>query len=356
MSKELLQQLRDKGITVWSFSRLSTANQCEYEYYNTYVLKKRGKNNVYGITGSMVHDYIENLIKGENKIEHFTEKFQEQLAENELLGLDFPNEQIKDNFVKDVTHFTQNFKKPDGQFLLEKLILFQIGEGHWMQGYIDAIQVVEDEKGDKQVNIVDWKSSSKFTGQKLISAGKQLLFYKHALESSSKAKINKLMWCMLKYLYVCHMQKNGKVKYKMCNRGKWVKEMKSTFEKEMLKLGMDDLEVDILLTDAVNNNSIENLPQEIKDKYWLEDCYVEYEPTDENMRELEDYVNTTVAKIESKDVNNPSDWKPLDIEKESFYCNNLCSHRESCSFRKEYIASQNFEKKSVDDVLKGLFD
>lgn len=348
-AEDLLKELRADGNVVWSISRINSYHNCQFEYYNTYILRNRGKPNCYTATGTFVHDKIEQIYKGDNDVKlNFSKDFDIQMAENELLGLDFPSDLIRDNFVNDVKHFTENFKVLDGKFLLEKLILFQI-DGHWIQGYIDAIQVIEDEVGNKQVNIVDWKTSSKFAGKdKLTEAGRQLVLYKLGLESTSKAQINEVKWCMIKYLYVCHVQANKKIKRKMCNRGKWVKEMKSPLEKEMLKQDMDDFEIDILMEQALKDNSIDKLPQFIKDKYWLEDCYVTYEVDEDKINELKTYINETIAAIQSKSTDDVTQWKPLDVEKESFYCNNLCGHRNNCQFRLEYVKSLNLGKK--DDL------
>lgn len=349
-AEDKLKQLRADGHTVWSISRLNSFHNCEYEYFNTYILRNRGKGNCYTEVGSFVHDFIENVYKGNNNKNNFSEAFELKMAENELLGIDFPSDDIRKNFTEDILHYTNNFKLLDGKHLLEKLIVFDI-DGHYIQGYIDMIQVTYD----KEINVVDWKTSSKFSGKaKLQDAGRQLVMYKVGLEStSSKAKINTLSWCMIKYLYVCHVQKNGKTKKKMCSRRKWVKDMKPTFEKEMIKEGMDELEVDILLEQSVKNNSIDKLPDFIKDKYWIEDCYVEYEATEERIQELKDYVNNTIKLIESKNPNDELEWKPVDFEKDSFYCNHLCNHREICPYLKEYKKSLNLGKTTVtlDDIL-----
>ena len=349
-----IKELRADGHTVWSISRINSIHNCEFEYYNTYVLRKRGKQNCYSVTGSFIHDKIEQFYKGDDSVKFsLTDDFEVHMEESEILGLDFPSEDIRKNFTEDIKHFTEHFKKLDGKFLLEKLMLFEL-DGHYIQGYIDAIQVIENEEGSKDVNLYDWKTSSKFAGKaKLESAGRQLLLYKLGLEATSKANINTLSWCMIKYLYVCHVQKNGKIKKKMCSRRKLIKDMKPAFEKEMLASGMDDLEVDIVLEEALKTNSMDNLPQFIKDKYWIEDCYVEYEATEERIQELKDYVNNTIALIESKNPNDASDWKPVDFEKDSFYCNHLCNHREICPFLKEYKKGLNLDKKNV--TLDDLF-
>ena len=355
-AEDKLKQLRDDGNTVWSISRINSYHNCQYEYYNTYVLRNRGIQNVYSGVGSFIHDKIESYYRGDEEVKlNFSKDFEIQMAENELIGMDFPSESIRENFTNDVKHYTENFKKLDGKFLLEKLIVFQIDD-HYIQGYIDCIQVIENEEGNKDVNVIDWKTSSKFAGKKkLQDAGRQLVMYQLGLEATTSAKINEVKWCMIKYLYVCHVQKNKKIKYKMCNRGKWVKEMQLALEKEMIKEGVDDLEVSILMEEALKNNNIDNLPQFIKEKYWLEDCYVTYEVDEEKIKELKNYINSTIKEIESKDKEDASEWKPLDFEKDSFYCNNLCGHRQTCSFRKNYVNELNLTKKdtlsNLDDLL-----
>jgi len=352
-AEDRVKQLRADGHIVWSHSRLGSFNNCEYEYYNTYVLKNRGNGNCYTEAGTFTHDYIEGIYRGEKQKLEFSKKFNEQMIENEFLGIEFPSEQIRDNFIADMKHYTENFSLLEGNHLLEKLIVFDI-DGHYIQGYIDMIQVVENSNGEKDINVVDWKTSSKFSGKaKLQEAGRQLLMYKVGLESTSKININTVSWCMLKYLYVCHVQKNGKIKKKMCSRRKWVKDISEALKKEMILNGEDDLITSIEIDEAIKNNNLNNLPEYIKDKYWTEDCYVEYEVTEDRIQELKDYVNNTIRLIESKNPNDENDWKPADFEKDSFYCNHLCNHRTTCKFLKEYKKGLNLTKKkaTLDDIF-----
>lgn len=438
--KELakIKELRNEGETVWSISRLNSMNTCQYGYYNSYVLKNRGIGNCYSASGTEIHEKMELIYKDQYDTSNFSKDLESKLAENEILGLDFPSDLIRDNFTKDVKHFTENFKKLDGKFILEKLLLFKLDD-HYIQGYIDAIQVIENEEGNKEINILDWKVSSKFSGaKKLQDAGRQLLMYKYGLDlGSSKTKINTVKWCMIKYLYVnylkaekvinyrkckidgwvktirkaihksllaegfteeesmvlmdisvannnlnnlpesvkntywledytdedgvsdthisvCSVKSERKYGKKMCSRRKWVSDVRGTLEKDMLNNGVDELEVDILLDEAVKNNNIDNLPQFIKDKYWIEDCYVDYEVTEDRIQELKDYVNHTIELINSKNPNDESEWKPVDFEKDSFYCNHLCNHRQICKFLKDYKKGLNLGDKpsvTLDDIL-----
>jgi ATP-dependent helicase/DNAse subunit B len=355
-AKEKLNELFKQGTKVFSFSKLGTFNNCEYEYYNSYVLKNRGINNIYTELGSLLHNNIEAIYDGTSDINQFKGNYTDKLLELEMVGIKFPNETIGDSWKRDVDHFLNNFNKMDTKIIQEKLIVFEIADGIWLQGYVDGI--IPSEQGKPFINVIDWKTSSKFSGKKLTEAGRQLLMYKVGLEDNTPFKVDKVMWFMIKYLYVCNMQKNGKVKKKMCNRGKWVKEMRSTLEKEMYKSGIDEFEVEMLLDIAVESNGIDHLPNEIKEKYWLEDCFVEYEITDEKIEELKQYIVNTVKAIDYKDHSNEEDWQPVELDKyNSFYCATLCGHRKTCKFYKKFLDenADSFEKKNKKDDDFDLF-
>ncbi|MGK4040811.1 PD-(D/E)XK nuclease family protein [Heyndrickxia oleronia] len=350
--KKQIEELRGQGKKVYSFSKLGTMNTCEYEYHNTYNLKKKGLDNIYNVMGSELHSGLEGIYGNNEDVETLNKNFEEKLIECEMLGINFPNQSIGDSWKADMRHFLNNFKKLEKKMIQEKLILFKITDDIYLQGYIDSI--IPSDKGKPYVNIIDWKTSSKFTGKKLTEAGRQLLLYKVGLEATTNIKVDKVMWCMLKYLYVCNMQKNGKVKKKMCNRGKWVKEMRNAFEKELNKLNLDEFEIELLLDKAVEDNQMHCLPKEIKDKFWLEDCFLEYEVTDERIDELKQYVIKTVKEIESKDPNNEDEWQPQELNKyNTFYCSTLCGHRKHCKFYKAFLDenSESFDKKNKKDEI-----
>lgn len=349
MNDVSVEDLTAKGLKVYSFSKLGTFNNCQYEYYNTYILKNNGLENCYTILGSTIHNGIESVYLGEQDETTFQNHYYNKLTELELLGIDFPNEKIKANWVSDVNHFYENFKKIDRKMLLEKHIVFEVTDGIWIQGYIDAIS--PSDLGKPYIDILDWKTSSRFTGKKLTEAGRQLLMYKVGLERTSNFKVNKVAWFMIKYIYVCSSAKS-KVKKKMCNRGKWVKEMRGTLEKDLLKLQMDAFEIELLLDQAVEDNNISCLPEAIRNKYWLEDCIVEYEITEERINECKEYIKNTVNLIENKNAENEIEWEPIEINsKSSFYCSVLCGHRKKCKFYKQYIEenANKFDNKPKKD-------
>lgn len=353
-----IKELRSRSEMVYSFSRLGSLHNCEYGYFNSYIERKNQIENIYTNLGSFVHDSIEAFYKKEISKKDMLSDYENKLIEMEMKNINFPSTKIGLSWKSDINHYLKNFKSLDGKINLEKAFLCEF-DGIHMTGRIDAIR--PSKKGKPYVDIIDWKTSSKFSGDKLQDAGRQLLMYKHAIETTTPFKVDKLMWCMLKYVNVCYKQKNGKLKERMLNRGKWVSEMRKTFTGDLKKLEYDELEIEILLDKASENNNMDNLPAELRAKYWLEDCYVEYEATDERMLELNTYVKETVSEIESKSKN-AEDWKPVEINKyNSFYCSNLCGHRQHCSFYQDFINENkdSFDKKeskaSIDKELFELF-
>lgn len=259
-----------------------------------------------------------------------------------MFDIKFPNQNIENNWRGDIEHFVENFEKLDKDMITEKHFLFEITSNIWLQGYIDAMYM--DDNGD--LVIVDWKTSSKFTGKSLVKAGRQLLIYKMAVEHMTGKKVNQVAWYMIKYIYV----KYGKVK-SMKSRRKWVEETKNPILKALKSTGQEDFISELMLDEAIKNNNLDNLPKEIQDMFVLEDCMLYYEATPERISECLEYVQNTVAEIEVDE-----EWKPVDINRGTeFFCNVLCNHRDTCPYLKEYRGEKIDNSKNTDNMLKELF-
>lgn len=340
--QEKVQKLRKQGIDIYSYSKLSTFHQCKYEYYKTYILRQRGKQNVYAHMGSCIHDAIEAFYIENKDRDYIIQKYHEGLAETELFGMEFPNEKIGNSWKADFEHFLYNFERMDRDMVTEKLIVFEPVEGVWMQGYIDVIMP----KGEDKIDILDWKTSSKFSGKKIHDAGKQLVLYKIGMEQIEGKPVDEVMWFMFKYVDVCWRLKNGKIKRKMCSRRKWVQECENPIRKDLDALGIDEFEIDMLMGNAIKNNNIDSLPQEIQDKYILEDSIVKYDVTDEVVDRVKNYVKDTVDEIRDMDHADESVWTPVKIDMgTSFYCANLCGHSHNCKHYKKFVADNKFRFK-----------
>lgn len=359
MSKvvDKIKELRANGVTVYSYSRIDV--DCEREYYHTYVERKRGIDNIYTVMGAYFHDTIEKIVNKEVGYEELKSGYLDKLNEVELLDIKFPNELIKNSWVSDMNHAVENLKLVDGKVITELHILFQV-EGYWFHGYIDLI-IPTDEP--PYIEIVDWKTSSKFSGKKLIAAGRQLLMYKHGIESTTNFKVRDVKWNMLKYMMVKWNQtlKSGKLspKFKMVSRGKWVKEMRKQLQKDLEELGtMMDFEIEIELDRAVENNHINDLPEEVRTKYSFEDAYVSYEATEEREEEMKQFVKSRIEYLESKDTSSKESWKGVELKSDhdTFYCANLCGHRKHCDIYRNYVNNSNYkEKEKSEEKLDSTF-
>ena len=60
------------------------------------------------------------------------------------------------------------------------------------------------------------------------------------------------------------------------------------------------------------------------------------------------YIKSTVDAINSE-----TEWQPADVEKESFFCNTLCNHRDNCPHIREY--NKQFHEGKEDDNIMNLF-
>ncbi len=335
--QEKMERLKKEGHTIYSISRLNTFNECKYAYNKTYNEGDRGKDNIYSIAGSSIHDVLENIYNDKATKDDLIKAYEGTMKKCEMFGIKFPTEQIENNWKADMGHFVYNFEKINLRAITEQFILFEILPGIWVQGYIDAIFA-----DSCKLLIIDWKSSSEFKGNKLLEAGRQLALYKLAIEELTGRKVDEVAWFMMKYVYVKYGNKQ-----KMCARRKWVKDISNLLKTDLKKLGTPEFVIPMMIEEAIQNNNLDNMPEEVKTKYKIEDCVLYYDVTEEVINELKEYIFNTVKAIESE-----TEWQPPTIDKnQSFFCNTLCNHRDNCTHIKEYN-KQFLEENPVDDIMK----
>lgn len=360
-----IQKLYDEGVGLFSISKVNTVNQCLYETYRTYIKKDRGKNGIYGIMGSKIHDKLEEITNGKATEVELLPTLQEELSELDMLNIDFPKDfkggtSIRDNWIADMTHCCKHFVKPSGNFTTEELVIYKINDDRYMQGYIDLIRHNKDDS----ISIYDWKTSSDFKSKDLLHNGRQLVFYALAKEQEG-FKVKNVAWIMLKYVEVSFMGKarvNSKKETlltKVYNRGKLVKELYPYLETDLNKLGIDEVEADILLDNALDTNSLNRLPKEIQDKYTIKPYVKKYKITEELKQETLKYINNMADIFESKS-DNENEWKPRDFtitskngkeREDTFYCHVLCNHRETCPHIRQFDELKNINKTDEDDLF-----
>ena len=359
-----LKKLYDEGKNVYSISRINCIDQCLYQAYNTYVLGKRGMNNVYGVLGSKIHEVLEAIMNGESTEEELIPALNEELNDLEMLSLSFPKDMrgrdtIRINWINDMTHFCNNFRKPKGVFTTEELVLYKLNDDRYIQGYIDLIR----HNDDGTISIFDWKTSSKFSKADLLHHGRQLVLYALAKEAEGY-KVRDVAWYMLKYVKISYIGKKridsakDSLITKVVNRGKIIEELKTKLEADLYNLGWDDIDVEILIDLAQDKNSLEDFPEEIISKYKIEPYIQNYDLTDELKRECLEYINSRADLFESLNPEDPNEFPPLNFTRinakgkrvdDTFFCGALCSHRNTCRHFLDYKA------KGDDDWESELF-
>lgn len=351
---ERLQKIRESGGKLYSISRLNTMNQCPYQAYMRYVEHKEQQNKgIYGILGGTVHDCIEECIHGTKELDDIKKAIQQELDDIELFGIEFPkdrngNTTIRDNWLANMLRFSDEFSIPSGKIATEKLLIYQLDDEHYMMGYADAIRLNED----GSVWLIDWKSSSKYTGKHILEAGRQLIIYKLALERLGY-KVSRCSWCMMKYCETSWTLKNGKTKTKVSEWRNLIKDMASNIEKTLHDLGYDDIDIELMINEGIEKNSWSAFPEEIRSKYTTRVYYQDYEVTDELIEETLNYIKNTIAKFEEFGEIEEN-YDSCDVSKESFFCNSLCGYggkTGQCKYYVDYCNQFTKEEENDEDLF-----
>lgn len=178
MSYEELNKIKDKyGVDIlWSFSRLGCYENSPYNYYLKYIKreKEKDRSTIYTESGSTVHECLEQFYNKEILYEDMLTKYEDSLDMFALQELKYnktdeeKNAAIANKYEADIRHFFRNhipfnYKKCQTErFMITKV------KDNIFQGYCDFIY--KDEEGF--INIVDFKSSTIYTGEKVLKEGK----------------------------------------------------------------------------------------------------------------------------------------------------------------------------------------
>lgn len=350
--KEKIEELRKSGVPIYSISRLNTVDTCGWEYWQTYMEHLEPKENIYGFTGTKIHKCLEDIQNGEQI--NFSKEVSDMLEDARILDITFPSETIEEKWKKDIIHFANNYKKPEyDKVETEKLFLFQLGDSY-LQGIIDLVIYNED----GTISIRDYKTSSKFSNADLEEKGRQLILYGLAMEQMGYV-VKDLAWEMLKYVEISYKLKNGNIRTTIAERGFIIDKLKNDITKELKALNKySDLEIEILVDEAIIDNSFDRLPKSIKDKYTIKDyvCYYEFSP--ERKIETQLFIEAKINEIEQFEKDK-SWWEAREINAgNEFYCKNLCNHRGHCEYLKDYIEMQEFynEERQNEELEKELLN
>lgn len=319
---------------------------------------------MYGSLGGEIHDVLEAIIHNEKSESDLLPAMYKELSDMDMLGISFPKDRnggdsIRNGWVANMEHFCTRFTRPRGNFITEKFLLLKIDDDHYLQGYCDLIKIVDEEK--KIVSVYDWKTSSQFSNADLIHHGRQLVIYQMALEQLGYT-VKECAWIMLKY---CTVKYNGRKTArskadtpieKVCERRKIVETLQSDIERKLSELGYDELDIEAMMHTALSNNSLQELPAEVRDGYVIKPYVRKYEVTDELKQECLDYIRSTYEKWECLSENE-KDYPPRKFTKltkagkespDYFFCLNLCGHKD-CPHIKKFLDTK--ENNTEEDDL-----
>ena len=357
--------------TLWSFSRFDTYRTSKFEYLLHYIQHKKENNekiSAYAPLGGAVHDLIEKLYDGVLKYDKLENEFNDVWTINiDLANLVFDrcdtnkNDNIKNKYYKDLVHFFKNYQQLPYKMLNEQHLIIKITKDIIFNGYADAIY----KNKDGIYTIVDYKTSTKYSGKTLEAHSAQLVLYSEALRQAGIPK-DKIRCCFnfLKYVDIDCEQVNGKIKTRTIERSEIGTALQASVKTWLKKYGYED---DMLTyIDALSqSNDIKVLPEEVQQKYVMRDCYVYIDNIWDLYDELKEEIIRVIAEINEK-TEEYNRLKDIDFEAaeklfwdddeslkaNSYYYTNLSGYTiPTIKPYKEYLDRINAEK---NDDLFGL--
>lgn len=369
--EELEEVKRKYGVDrLWSWSRFNAYHNSPYEYFLKYIknIPEDRQDCIYTVTGGMSHEIMENLYLGNIKYEDMDSEFEDAWMTAGIAELKFDrndsekNKKIADKYYRNLKHFFNNHNTIHYKVEIERFISVLIGKNVF-QGYIDVCF----KDGDGCFNILDWKTSSIYKGEKALNECGQLVVYAIGLHQMGVPyeKI-KICWNFLKYVKVDCEQANGKWTTREIDRCEIGNKLQTSVKMWLKKLGYENEMVEYLDMLA-QTNDIKCLPKDVQDKYRFHDCIVYVDLTQDLIdRWVTDITNTIdeiVEKEEKYKVEELIDKEnaeeiffdtPEQVEKQSYYFSTLCAyspnlHKPYKKYLEELAAQQN-----GDDFFSGV--
>lgn len=322
---------------LWSWLKVETAINSLYSYYLRYVLHipEDRTDCAYAPMGAICHSVIENFYSNKIKYNQMIDEFQDGWLSNiEIADLKFDrnneekNQSIGEKYKIALEHFFKHHQKIKEKVLLEQFITAKIGNNIF-QGYIDAIY--KDKEGS--YHIIDWKTSTKYTGKAAEEKCGQLIVYAIGLNQKGIPldKI-KICWNFVKYTIVTYKQKNGNIKNQILERNAIGKGLQSNAKMWLKDYGYAD-KTDMYLKQLLDANDISVLPTEVQAHYTFSDCYIYVPVTQELVDKWIKIIISTIndIKLRLNDYNATHNEKAFwdseeKVKAQSFYFATLCGY------------------------------
>lgn len=191
----------------WSYSRLTTYNQCPYGFYLKYVECNEGDGNFYGQYGSFIHKILEKYERGELSLFDLTSYYEDNYFKE--VTYPAPPNQYSDigqtyydkglDFLENIDLELENYEILG----VEKEVNFMVGK-YKMKGFIDLL--LKDKYGN--IIVLDHKSGSlkikkngevsKSDEEHFKSFKRQLYLYSIAVINEYGVKPKYLKWNLFK--------------------------------------------------------------------------------------------------------------------------------------------------------------
>lgn len=146
----------------WSYSRTTCFAHCKYEFYLQYILRDDklylSEGNYYAEVGSLVHDILSRVFKGELEPGNSEDVFQKEYPDNVFY---MTKQSIMQNTYQKCIEYFRNLKK-NLQWMQNCEVLGVEMEQHFvLQGYpfVGYIDLLLRDKNDGRIIIVDHKSA-----------------------------------------------------------------------------------------------------------------------------------------------------------------------------------------------------
>lgn len=386
LSKEELEQVKkDLGVNkLWSWSKVNTFITSPYEYYLKYIAhaKEDRQDCSYATLGSICHSVLEDFYSGKIKYEEMLDAFEDGwLTAIDIVNLKFDrndetrNQSIGSKYKNNLLHFFEHhstirhadlgdeednpwydgedencefkvdqLKKildfENGHLELEQFIVVNIN-GNILQGYIDVLY----KDYDGIYNIIDWKTSTQYKGKKAEDEAGQLVIYAIGLHQLGIPweKI-RICWNFLKYVTIRYSTAKGEFKYRDVERCKIGESLQANAKMWLKKLGYAN-QLDDYLKRLLDANDIDVLPEDVKAKYLISDCYTYVDLTEQLVNRWIDTVTTNIKDIELREQdyaesnNDKLFWDTEEsVKAESYYFATLCGYSPSLHLPyKEYL-------------------
>lgn len=374
-TKEELNAICKKYNTdiLWSWSRYNTYKTDHYSYFLKYVnnIKEDRRDSIYAVSGGYCHDIIEKYYNGTITQEDMINEYEDSLLTMNIAEYKYDrsdedkNTAIAEKYENCIRHFFRHHIKPNNlNMLLEMFCTIQVADNIIFQGYIDNCGVYIDENGKKKIVITDYKTSTIYKGEKLEKESGQLYLYAEGIRQKTGMSLDdiSIRYLFLKYVNVKYLQANGTWKERQIERNQIGSKLVSTAKMWLKKCGYNPNDY---IDDIVLYNSIDSLPDDVKEKIIISDCYVYLPLTQENINNLKADIIETVTEIETKtkeyEKTNDENIFWTDITEKNEYFFSVLSGYSRALHKPydEYLKSKemfNTDNNDIDDDLAELLE